>query len=220
MRIFFACLAVLLAAVPAMAQPPKAEIFVSGGWVFSEGIRFREGVEVDGNYYTRLEPTDGGTLGAGFGAFVNRNMEVGFLWDHQWSELEAGGTATMKISDQSLDSFHGVFIYNLGSYLDPVRPFVYGGFGATHFGGIEFTRPTGEVASLGGNTKFSTTWGAGVKWYVTPRIGLQAHLKWTPTYVKSDPGSYWCDPYWGCGVTSDPDYVNQFQLGGALLARF
>jgi hypothetical protein len=100
----------------------------------------------------------------------------------------------MKIADVGVDNYHGEFIYNFGSPLDRVRPILYGGLGATYFRGIEFTDQFGQSRNTGGNGQFSTTWGGGVKIFPSERFGIQLDIKWTPTYIKSDPDGYWCDP--------------------------
>ena len=65
-----------------------------------------------------------------------------------------------------------------------------------------------------GNYQFSSTLGAGVKIYPSPRVGVKLGVRWVPTYIKSDSTGWWCDPYWGCYVTSDPQFSNQFQFAG------
>jgi len=40
------------------------------------------------------------------------------------------------------------------------------------------------------------------------------------TYIKSDSTGWWCDPYWGCYVTQDAQFSNQFQFAGGLSFRF
>ena len=71
-------------------------------------------------------------------------------------------------------------------------------------------------------TKFSTTWGGGVKAYPSPNVGIKVMGRWTPTYIKSDPGGIWCSPYWpwGCYVLEETDYSNQFELSGGVSFRF
>ena len=72
----------------------------------------------------------------------------------------------------------------------------------------------------GGETQFSTTWGAGVKLFPAPNFGVRFGMQWTPTYIKSDPGGYWCDPYWGCYMVGDAQYSHQFQFNGGVTFRF
>ena len=111
--------------------------------------------------------------------------------------------------------------YNWGFSDSPVRPFFYGGLGATQYVFDDFMG-----FSVDSNTRFSSTWGAGVKIYPTPRVGLNLTGRWTPTYIKSDPAGAYCSPYWspwypgGCVLLSDPDYSNQFDLSAGVSVRF
>jgi len=97
---------------------------------------------------------------------------------------------------------------------------VLGGLGATHYGSVNFTTAAGTSRTTGGNSQFSTTWGAGVKVYPGKNVGLKLGMRWTPTYIKSDATGWWCDPYWGCYVTGDAQYSNQFEFGGGITLRF
>ena len=97
------------------------------------------------------------------------------------------------------------------------------GLGATVFRSIDVpidaSDPT-KRASTGSNSRFSTTWGAGLKIYANRTFGIQLDFKWTPTWIKSEPNGYWCDWYWGCFQSTSNDYANQWKFGGTLLARF
>jgi hypothetical protein len=69
-------------------------------------------------------------------------------------------------------------------------------------------------------TRLSSTWGAGVKFYATPNVGVRFGLQWTPTYIKSNAVGWWCDPFWGCYLAGSPEYNHQFDLSGGLTFRF
>ena len=71
-----------------------------------------------------------------------------------------------------------------------------------------------------GDARFSWTFGGGVKAYATPNLGFKAMVRWTPTYIKSDPAGYWCDPFYGCWVLGDADYSQQFEMSGGVTFRF
>jgi len=118
-----------------------------------------------------------------------------------------------------VSTYHGYLSYNFGEAAARIRPFLYGGLGATSFGSVDFNTPL-RSGTFGGNTKFSTTWGAGVKYFFSPKIGVRAAASWTPTYIKSDAGGYWCDPFWGCYLVGDAQYSNQFGLTGGVTVRF
>jgi hypothetical protein len=74
--------------------------------------------------------------------------------------------------------------------------------------------------TIDGETQFSTTWGAGVKFLANGRFGGRFHVRLTPTYIKTDSVGWWCDPYWGCYLVGDAQYSNQFEFAGGITARF
>jgi hypothetical protein len=116
----------------------------------------------------------------------------------------ATGVAEVTISKMHIDNYHVNFVYNWGESDAKLRPYAFVGLGATNYS------PSGNVLvgapgrTLDGNAQFSTTWGAGVKYYVAPSVGVKASMRWTPTYIKSDPAGYWCDPFYGCWLLSIP----------------
>jgi hypothetical protein len=224
MRIALTTALILLIATSAWAQPPKFELKGSLSWSLSEGVSFQgEEVELpDGTtqFFNRLDLSDGVSFGLGGSMYLSRELELGFLWDYQQSEIVAKGSTSMKIDDVGIDNYHGVLIYNFGRHIDTVRPMLFGGLGATVFRSFEFTDLEGRARSTGTTGRFSTTWGAGVKIYANRTFGIQLDFKWTPTWIKSEPGGVWCDPYWGCYQSSSNDYANQWKFGGTLLARF
>ena len=94
------------------------------------------------------------------------------------------------------------------------------GLGATNYASVAFTGIGGVARETGGETQFSTTWGAGVKFFATPNVGIRVGAHWTPTYIKTDEGGWWCDPYWGCYLVGDAKYANQFHFNGGIVFRF
>jgi opacity protein-like surface antigen len=212
-------LLMLAVAAPGFAQA-NIEATVLGGWSFSDGVSGQSILASDGNLYNRLDPKDGSVFGLNFGWLFSDNAEVGFLWTRQSSKLTLGAATTgqdREVGDLSLLNYHGYLGYNFGEADAPVRPFLYGGLGATHFTSVDLTV---RQARINGNTQFSTTWGAGVKFLPSPRIGIRVNASWTPTYVKSDAEGYWCDPWWGCYLVGDPQYSNQIHLTGGVIFRF
>jgi hypothetical protein len=218
--IVLATLSAVLAAVPALAQTPKAEVGVTVGWVFSDGVS-GDGVIVPGQgTFNRLDPKDSFGWGFDIGVFAGPNSEVGFLFGSQRSTLQAGGLTTKDIGSMSVNTYHGTYTYNFGDGNAGVRPYAMIGLGMTSFGEVPFTRANGVAGTIPGASRFSTTWGAGVKFYGASHVGGRVGARWTPTYIKSDASGYWCDPYWGCYVTGDPQYSNQFELNGGITLRF
>jgi opacity protein-like surface antigen len=158
----------------------------------------------------------------GFMVGVNAtdNFEVGFMFGQQMSTLRVEGTATRDIGDFNVNTYHPYFAYNFGESDATARPYILLGLGATNYSGVSFTRANGTTADIGSETQFSGTLGAGVKAFPSPNVGVRFGIQWTPTYIKSDPGGWWCDPYWGCYLVGDAQYSNQFSFNGGVTFRF
>jgi opacity protein-like surface antigen len=203
----------------ASAQDSRVEITGNAAWSLSDGVTFSGIRAGDGNVYDTIEPADAFAWGLQVGIFATPNVEVGALFDRQSTTLDVGGTSSRSIGDMNLDNYHGYVAYNFGEPDARIRPYVLLGAGVTNYGSVPFS-VGGFSGETEGNSQFSTTWGAGLKIYPSPRLGLKLGVRWTPTYIKSDATGWWCDPYWGCYVTGDAQYANQFQFGGGLMLRF
>jgi len=214
-------LAVMTTAAPAFAQDHKVEASVLLGWTFSDGVDGTAVRAPDGNTYNRIDTADSFKWGLDIGFFATPQVEVGFLYGQQMSTLTLGGTATKDIGDINVVNYHGYVAYHMGDPDAKVRPYFMGGFGATHFPEVTYTRVVGGgTGSTFAETQFSTTWGAGVKAYMSPNVGARFGVQWTPTYIKSDAAGYWCDPYWGCYLVGNAQYSNQWDLSGGITVRF
>ena len=223
-RIAFAACGLMLASAPAFAQ--KAEVGVTFGWSFNDGVSGNNVNIPVGcltnclGVFNRLDPKDSFAWAIDLGFFVGPNAEVGFMYAQAPSTLQAGGTSTLDIGSMLIQNYHGTFTYNWGAHDAPVRPYIFGGLGATNFGSVDFTRQNGAGATISGVSRFSTTWGAGVKFYGESKVGARVGLRATPAYIKSDAAGYWCDPYWGCYLVGNAQYANQIELNGGITFRF
>ena len=213
-----AVVAASLIATPALAQSGEASVLI--GWTFSDGVSGDSILAGDGNRYDRVDPKDSFKWGFDVGAYTSDNVQVGFLFGQQVSKLTFGGTATTEVGDLKISTYHGYFAYNFGERDAPTRPYVMAGLGATHFGAVDFSTPGARVGTTGSETQFSTTWGAGVKFFPSGNVGARAGIQWTPTYIKSDAAGWWCDPYWGCYLTGNAQYANQWDFSGGVTFRF
>jgi len=214
-------LATLVWTAPAFAQEPRVELSLLLGWSISDGVSGDPVITGDGDIFDQIDPKDsfkwglmGGVLLGDYG-----NAEVGFMFSQQLSTLQATGTSTLDIGDMTVSSYHGYFGYNFFENDAKARPYVFGGLGATSYGGVDYTRRNGAAGHINGETQFSTTWGAGVKFYAG-NVGARIGLQFTPTYIKSDAAGYWCDPWYGCYLVGDPQYSNSFDISGGILFRF
>ena len=209
----------LLLAVPVQAQDPRIEIQGWGAYTFSDGVSgdAREGS--DGNVYNRVDPANSGGYGLSVGFVLTEQAEVGFLWSRQDTILEAKGNAVSEVADMNIDNYHGFVAYNFGDVDDTVRPYVLGGLGVTRYSDIRVTGLE-EIRSIPSESRFSTTWGLGVKLYPSDNFGVFGGVRWTPTYIKSDASGWWCDPWWGCWVVGNAQYSNQWEFSGGINLRF
>ena len=209
----------VLAAATASAQAPRVEIGATGGWTTSDGVTGGPVLVPGFGTFDEAGPKDAFSWGLRLGVMMNDNVEVGALFNQQKTQLEIGGTSTAEIGDQSVNNYHGYVAYNFGDSDASVRPYFLGGLGATQYGSI--SAQLGSLSrEIDGSTKFSTTWALGLKLNAGQNLGLRLEGRWTPTYIKSDAEGWWCDPYWGCYVTGDAQYSNQFELLGGVTFRF
>ncbi len=201
------------------AKEPRVEIGGVVGYTLSEGVSGDAVLGGDGNIYNSIDPKSAFAFGFNVGYHVTENAEAGFMWNRQLSQLLINGTATRTIGDMNVDNYHGYFAYNFGDSDAKVRPYVMGGMGATDFASVNFS-VAGQQRQTSGETQFSFTWGGGVKVYANRNVGAKLGARWTPTYIKTDPGGWWCDPYWGCYVVGNTQYSNQLVFDGGVVFRF
>jgi hypothetical protein len=206
--------------VPVLAQQARGEVSVLVGWSIADGVSGEPFVTQEG-VFDRIDPKDSFKWGLMGGVLLGEygNAEVGFMWQQAMSKMEVGGTETVEIGDWSINSYHGYFAYNFFENDARVRPYILGGLGATSYGSVDY-QTVRNSGTIGGETQFSTTWGAGAKFYASPNVGARIGIQWTPTYIKSDAAGWWCDPWWGCYLVGDPQYSNAFDISGGVVFRF
>ena len=203
----------------AVAQQGSFELSASAGYTLSDGVTFA-GVPVNGNVFNRITPKDSASFNATLGYFVQDDVLIEFIWSRQKSNLELGGTRILDLGDINVDNYMGQFAWHFQDSDEAVRPFVSLGLGWTRYGSISFTDEEGGNLKTNGKSRFSGSLGAGVKIYPgANNVGIKLAVRWTPTYIKSDPGGIWCDPFWGCFQTANPQYSNQFEFSGGLSFR-
>jgi opacity protein-like surface antigen len=212
---------VAVTANPARAQ--RAEASVEIGYTGSNGITGAQTHLIQGLPYQNLDVTGGFSWGFTAGGFFNENMEVEFLFGRQTSTFQVSNPSpNLKVSDLAVYNYHGNFVYNWGESGARIRPYAFGGLGATHYspGTLAITPTISGKTSIDSATKFSTTWGGGVKFYPAHALGARAGIRWTPTYIQSNPGGYWCDPWYGCWVLGSAEYSQQFEFSAGVTFRF
>ena len=172
----------------------------------------------------KINPTNGTSWGFNFDFMATENFAVGFLNDQQMNKLnlDLQGGGKTDLSENNTYNYHGVFTYNAGSEDSSIRPYFFGGLGATRFSGGKILLepiPPSVPTNVNSETKFSTVWGGGVKFFPSKNLGLKFDVRWTPTYIKTDATGIWCG-YYGCWVVGETDYSNQFKMSAGIVFRF
>ncbi len=214
----------------AMAQDDKrVEVGVNFGYTLSEGVNINP-TNLGFGTIDKINPTSSFSWGFNVDYLATPNFAIGFLWDDQQNDLNVDLVDDTKfdLAKNHTYNYHGVFTYIVGEPDVAVRPYFFGGLGATHLSGGELNTPPLATPPIivpagtetGSETQFSTTWGAGVRLMPSNRIGVKLEMRWTPTYIKTDPGGWWCGGYWGCWPVGDSDYSNQLKMAGSVFFAF
>jgi hypothetical protein len=108
----------------------------------------------------------------------------------------------------NVEYFHVGGTYGMST--GKVKPFVVGTLGATHM------TPKGD--GLHGETKFSLSFGGGVKLYLTERIGLRFDARWFGTLFNGS-GAAFCSGG-KCLVEVQGDVLSQFSANAGVVLAF
>jgi len=204
--------------IVASAQDKKYEISGQIGYTFSEGIDI-DSQEVEGLTVERLSPKSAFSYGLGLDYFLNENFSVGFNFAQERSKLRAdvADLEGLDITKMNVNNFHGLLTYNFFEEDTQLRPFAFFGLGATSYSPDSIAGNHVE-----GGTKFSTTWGGGVKYFISDKLGFKAGARWTPTRISSSSDGIYCSPYWpmDCWIVSRSNFSHQFELNAGVVVRF
>ncbi len=133
----------------ASASAQGAEVSGTVGWTFSEGVSGNAVLVPGVGTFDRIDPKDAWAWGVRVGFFAGANSEIGFLYNQQPTDLEVGGTTTVKLGDIKLHNYHGYYAFNFGGAEATARPYLLFGLGGTQYGGGQ--RHRGERAA--GNSR-------------------------------------------------------------------
>ncbi len=211
-----------------LAQDEKFELIIDLGYTASGGVDINATDIGGGVIVNKVTPKSGFSYGGTFNVALAETISVGFQFSQQLSTLEGGlqGGGKEDFADLSVYNYHGIFTFHLADQDSPLRPFFLVGLGATNYtasnagGPVNLPQPgSREVES---KTKFSTTWGGGVKFFPNPGIGFEFKARWTPTYIRSDLAGVYCSPFWpwSCWIVGNDQYSHQGEFGGGVVFRF
>ena len=129
------------------------------------------------------------------------------LWTQQKSALEGSTTSsgTFDFFTIWVRQLQGNVLYQFGAGEAKVRPFVFGGIGATFF----------SAADLLPETKLSFDYGAGLNYFAWRGIGMRAHARFKPTALHDKSAGDVCDPFGFC-----QSWLSQIEFAVGTVVRF
>lgn len=217
-HLLLAAFCLIVGSMPVLAQEKRYELSGQLGFTFSEGVHI-ESQEGDELRVERLSPKSAFSYGLGLDYYINENFAVGFNFSQEKSKLRASveDLEGVDISSMNVNNFHFIVTYSFFEEDAPLRPFVFGGLGATNY-----SPNAVDDNAVDGGTRFSTTWGGGVKYFTTENLGFKGGVRWTPTRIAADDGGIYCSRYWvwECWTPSYSNFSHQFELSAGVVVRF
>ena len=196
------CIAAGIAA-PAAAQRIELTPFVG----------YRVGGEIGkSGEQAALEVKESGAWGVSLGVKVSEEGELEALFARQDTRLASAGFFTSQPRfDLAVEIYQFAGNYLFGDDKARFRPYVSAGFGAT--------RLVPEPPQLESETRFSASFGAGVKAYLGAHFGVRAEVRGFFTVLDSDSAAL-CDSFGGCVVRTSGSEMTQVEARVGVILRF
>jgi opacity protein-like surface antigen len=180
------------------------------------GGQLNGGVNLATSLFHRIEVANGVNYGITAGYLLGEHYGVEFQWNRNKADTFAqpnGQFSSVKLFTLSQNQYLGNFLVHLASRDAKLRPFVMFGIGANAL--------DPDVHGVSGTTRLVYSAGAGAKYNFSPHLGLRGQFKWSPTYITTSNGGYWCNPSWGgCWAVGNNHYLNEFDITGGITVRF
>ena len=90
-------------------------------------------------------------------------------------------------------------MYQFGADAARLRPFVFGGAGATFFSARDLETPPRPSFGIGG----------GVKYFPWQTVGLRGQFRYKPTWLNDDPDAAMCEPFGFCQAWLHADRIHR-----------
>lgn len=211
-----ACIFIAIAPSTARAQAPpysyepKPTRFTISPFI---GVRFGGRIDVSAPDVNYLKIDSSFNWGFNAGVAILPNLFGEFMWNRQTTTLAAhhvSSNNTMTLTNNAhLDLYHVSLLYEFWSH-SPIRPFVVGGIGVTHFD---------SFGILDFSNRFSYNVGGGVKYMLAPQVALRAEMRYSPSRTTSSSTTF-CDPSFGCFTTPVTNHAQQGQANVGVEFRF
>lgn len=177
------------------------------------GVRFGGRISLNAPNVDYLNIDSSPNWGFNAGVGIVPNLFGEFMWNRQTTTLSAHNISsnnTVTLTNRAhLDMYQVSLLYEFWSH-SPIKPFVVGGIGVTHFD---------SYGILNFSNRFSYNFGGGVKYMLAPQIAVRGELRFSPSRTTSS-SAVFCDPSLGCFTSPISNYANQGQANIGLEFRF
>jgi opacity protein-like surface antigen len=190
-----------------------AQRFEIGGFV---GGQLNGGVDLSTSRFRRIDVHNSMNYGVTAGYLFGEHFGLEFQWNHTAADTFAQPVVSgsdIKAFTLDQNQYMGNFLFHFTGEESALRPFAFFGLGASSL--------SPNRTGVSGATRFAFSLGAGAKYNLSKHFGLRGQLKYSPTYLTTTDGGYWCDPFWGgCWVVGNNHYLNEFDITGGVTFRF
>ena len=180
------------------------------------GGQINGGLDLSTSLFHRIEVGNALNYGITAGYLLGEHGAIEFQWNKMNADTRAqpiGGGSSIKVFSMGQNQYLANFLIHLTDREAKTRPFAFFGLGASTL--------DPDRSGVQGTTRFVFSVGAGVKRNLSKHLGLRGQIKYSPTYLTTSDGGYWCDPFWGgCWVVGNNHYLNEFDIGGGITLRF
>jgi Outer membrane protein beta-barrel domain len=180
------------------------------------GGQLNGGLDLSTTIFHRIEVGNGVNYGVTAGYLLGEHYGVEFQWNKNQAATRAqpiGGGPSIKVFNLNQNQYMGNFVFHATDREARLRPFAFFGLGASSL--------DPDRSAVRGATRFAFSLGGGAKYNVGKHFGLRGQMKWSPTYITTTDGGYWCDPFWGgCWTVGNDHYLNEFDFTGGFTLRF
>jgi hypothetical protein len=196
MRVVLTCI-LAIASAPAWAQRLEVTPLV--------GYSTAANVDSDAEGVQDVAVSRGVTWGAQGTYFISERIGLETLWTYQSTDVSmtSNGVAG-ELFEMTMHQILGTVVYQFRGSSAVLRPFVFGGIGATLL----------DATDLDRETKLSWTIGGGAKWFPHRYVGLRAQLRYKPTQLN-DGANDFCNPFGFCQTL-----LSHFELAAGATLRF
>jgi opacity protein-like surface antigen len=196
----------LFATTMAVAQNFEITPFIGG--------QLNGGLDVSAGFINRIEVQNNVNYGVSAGYLLGEHAGVEFMWNHNSAGTLgqfASGGSSVKVFNLRTNQYLGNILYHLSDRETKMRPFIMFGLGGTNLS------PDNGAKGI---TRFAWALGAGAKYNFNHRFGMRVQGKWSPSYITTTSGGFWCDPFFGCWEVGNDHFLHEFDITGGLTLRF